>query len=392
MLANKMKPLGLHVTSDFPGPYSPAAVTVAVRDCIAGVSDVMDSVILIPRRTKRPLRSAKITKIHNELHVNLFDPVATMLPNLWRRPDWITVVEENLLSSFKPDFVHSHKLTYEARIGDMLATYYKVPHIITIRGSSDTHNNNHWPWTARVYKSILMRSRLNLWLSVWAKPFLKRATGYESSEKDIDFPNAVPLDSLFTHSNREQSKRNALVCICRLDDYEQKGIVALLRGFASARSIIEDLTLDLIGPCGEKAQKVLEAAIAHYGLSQSVKLLGPIARHEVIKSLGSYAALIMLSKNESFGLVYAEALLSGISIVYLCGSGVDGYGFAKEYGVACKDLSTSSIHAALIELSLNKRRLNNKIAIARSSGYLDHLTSAGQAKLYLNVISEVLEC
>ncbi len=389
---NNVKPVGLHITSDFPGPYSPTSVTVAIRDCITGVSDIMDSVILIPRRTRRPLRRIRVMKMDNELHVNVFDPIATMMPNFWRRLDWKTVLEANLLSSIKPDFVHSHKLTYEARIGDMLATYYNVPHIITIRGSSDTHNRNHWPWTAGIYKSILTRSRINLWLSVWAKSFLYNTTGYESSEKDINFPNAVPLTSFSMFSGRKRSKTNALVCICRLDDYEQKGVIALLRGFASARSVIEDLTLDLIGPCGEKARKVLEATIAQFDLSRSVKWHGSMARHEVIERLGNYDALIMLSKNESFGLVYAEALLAGIAIVYLCGSGVDGHGFAKEYGVACKDLSIPSIHAALIELSLRQPELCNKIAAARSSGELDLLTSAGQAKLYSEVISEALEC
>ncbi|MBX3630035.1 MAG: glycosyltransferase [Nitrosomonas sp.] len=387
---NKTKPLGLHITSDFPGPYSPMSVTVAIRDLVVGVSEVFNSAILVPRRTRKPIRT-KIMKIRNELHIGLFDPVAALITNSWQRLDWINLVETNLLSSVRPDFVHSHKLTYEARIGDLLAKHYDIPHIITVRGSSDTHYRNHWPWNAHIYRNILTRSHTNLWLSVWAKPFINKRTGYRPSKKDIDFANAVPVHSLYTTSSRKL-KRNALVCICRLDDYEQKGIVALLRGFASARSVIPDLTLDLIGPCGYPARKILDTLISECDLNNSVTWHGPMTRREVIERMSGYAAMILLSKNESFGLVYAEAVLSGIPIVYLRGSGVDGYDFANRYGIACENLSVSSIQTALIELSTRQTALRDTIIADRSSGSIDHLTSDGQAKLYSSVISSALKC
>ncbi|SDH98310.1 glycosyltransferase family 4 protein [Nitrosomonas sp. Nm132] len=387
MKNNKL--LGLHIVTDFPGPYAPPWTTLAIHDCITAVSDVINSVVLVPRRTRSPSRTQIIAK-QNELHIQLFDPVATMLPDFWQRLDWINLVKANLLGQVKPNFVHSHKLSYEARIGDLLASYFNVPHIITIRGSSDTHHRHHWPWTRMLYRNILTRSRLNLWLSVWARSIITNKTGYHPTAKDIEFPNAVPLGALYAQQVESNPKRNSLVCICRLDLYKQKGIVALLRGLASACSKITDLTLDLIGPCGEQAQKILQDSINNLGLSKNVRLLGPMARHEVIGKLGNYAAMIMLSRNETFELVYAEALLSGVPIVYLRGSGVDGYEFAKEYGIACKDLSTTSIYAALIEMSLRQPDLHNQISAALSSGKLDFLTSPGQAKLYSKIISQAV--
>ncbi|HNO75012.1 MAG TPA: glycosyltransferase [Nitrosomonas mobilis] len=384
------KPFGLHVATDFPGPYAPPWTTTAIRDCITAASDVMDSAMLVPRRTRKPTRT-KITANQNELHIQLFDPIATMLPGFWQRLDWIDLVKAKLLNSATPDFVHSHKLSYEARIGDMLASYFGIPHIISIRGSSDTHYRHHWPWTKEVYRDILTRSRYNLWLSVWAKTLIASRTGYKPTGKDIEFPNAVPSTTLYAQQIKKNPTKNSLVCVCRLDLYKQKGILALLRGLASVHAKIPDMTLDLIGPCGEQAQKILQSTIIQLGLKQNVKWLGPIPRHEVIDRLGNYTAMIMLSKNETFGLVYAEALLSGIPIVYLCGSGVDGYEFANEFGVACKDLSTDSIQSALTELSLRQSDLRNQIAIALSSKRLEFLTSSGQAKAYTKIISEVIE-
>ncbi len=385
------KPLGLHVTTDFPGQYAPPWTTTAVRDCITAVSNVMDSAVLVPRRTRNPSRTI-ITVKQNELHIQLFDPVATMLPCFWQRLDWIDLIKTNLLDSVTPDFVHSHKLSYEARIGDMLARYFGVPHIITIRGSSDAHYRHHWPWTRKVYRDILTRSRYNLWLSVWARNLIASKTGYIPTDKDIEFPNAVPSSALYVQQTKKNPTKNSLVCICRLDDYEQKGIVALLRGLASARSIIPELTLDFIGQCGESARKILDASISEYGLDQSVTLLGRMTRKEVIERMSGYAAMILLSKNESFGLVYAEAVLSDIPFIYLRGSGVDGYEFAKEYGIASEDLSVPSIQAALIELSGRQTELRGKIMTERSSGKLNHLTSNGQARLYSDVITSALKC
>lgn len=384
----KNKPLGLHIATDFPGPYSPSSVTVAIRDFVSGTSDIFDSAILIPRRIRKPSQTEYV-RIENKLHVRLFDPIATMLPGVWQHFDWVNLIETNLLNSVKPNFVHSHKLTYEARIGDILAKHYNIPHIITIRGSSDTHTRNHWPWTAHTYKNILIRSHTNLWLSMWAKSFIHKKTGYESSEKDICFANAVPATIPNTTDTRKL-KRNSFVCICRLNDYRQKGILELLRGVASARLIIPDLTLDLIGPCNDSVRRILDAVISKYSLSKNVSLLGPMARNEIIEKMSSYAAMVLLSKNESFGLVYAEALLSGIPIIYLRESGVDGYDFAEEYGIACDDLSVASVQTALVEMSTRQNELREKIRVAHSYGKLDCLMSNGQAKLYSGIVTYML--
>lgn len=73
--------------------------------------------------------------------------------------------------------------------------------------------------------------------------------------------------------------------------------------------------------------------------NDQIEILGEINdKHQLKKYLRNSDLFVMLSKYESFGLVYIEAMTQGLPILYTKGQGVDGYfaegsiGYSVEYG------------------------------------------------------------
>jgi len=378
----------LHIASDYPGPFSPQHVTVAVRDSVRSLEPEVESFILVPRR-HRKLSKSRINRIGNELHVSVFDPIPHFIGGK-DRLEWLKLTEKNLLPR-RPSLVHSHKLSYEALIGDMLAQSWNVPHIVTIRGSSDTHWRNNLPFTKSIYRDILERSTNNLWLSMWAQRYISEKNGYILKEKDLPFPTGVPFKKSNSETLVERPNERRLICVARLDDYKQKGLLELIEGFSLALKTEPELQLDIIGPATAVTRQTLANAISSAKLENQISVKEPLPRIEVIRAMASCTAFILLPTKETFGLVFIEALLSGVPIVFLKDSGVDGYDFANRYGVRASSRAPHDVSQAILEVSRKASDLRIKLQADILQGKLGFFEPTGMKARYLKIINSAID-
>ncbi|QRP64504.1 glycosyltransferase [Rhodanobacter sp. FDAARGOS 1247] len=225
---------------------------------------------------------------------------------------------------------------------------------------------------------------------MWAQSPITTRTGYRVREKDIPFPNAIPHEMWKRVKSDGVGQTGALVCVCRLDDYKQKGILELLDGLALAIRSNGQLTLDLIGPACAVVESRIRIFIEERGLKGRVRLLGSVPRNDICAILTRYEGLVMISTSESFGLVFAEAILAGIPVIYLAGSGIDGHAFAKFSGIRCLGRDRGSVADAIGKFFDRKEELRANLAEARENGGLDSLTSKGQSRNYISIINNLV--
>ena len=76
-------------------------------------------------------------------------------------------------------------------------------------------------------------------------------------------------------------------------------------------------------------------------MSKKVKFLGQIPHTQVIKAMQESDIFILPSKNETFGMVYLEAMASGCITVCAKGDGVDGIIKDGINGFLCEDVTTT---------------------------------------------------
>jgi glycosyltransferase involved in cell wall biosynthesis len=171
------------------------------------------------------------------------------------------------------------------------------------------------------------------------------------AENTITLPNG--LDKFWIRnvfSDRRENKK--FLFVGRLDN--NKNILNLVELF----KMRIDLELTVVGD-GPLFGKVFSATQG----SANMKVLGRISnKEELMKLYRESTSVIVLSRTESFGLVYLEALSQGCNIIYTKGQGFDGWlgdglgqkGFESDISLVEGELDRMSIWQSIDINTLSK--------------------------------------
>ena len=131
-------------------------------------------------------------------------------------------------------------------------------------------------------------------------------------------PNAIAVGRLHLVDPAERRTDELLYLGGRRDT---KGIRVLLEAFALARSTRPALTLRLVGtaPGGDEAWLALASSL---GIADAVTFEGPTDRAGVMAALARASLFVHPSPAETFGVVAAEALATGLPVVAADSGGV----------------------------------------------------------------------
>ena len=147
--------------------------------------------------------------------------------------------------------------------------------------------------------------------------------------------------------------------------------------------IFESFNLTYVGEGIEYAS--LKRYVTSYNLEKSVSFLFKKSRLEISNIMKNHQCFIMISSNESFGLVYIEAMAAGCITVASRNEGMDGIIVDGVNGFLCE----SNNENELIEIlrRINTLSLHDKIKISQNAvltakAYTDHKAS----KEYINNI------
>ena len=150
-----------------------------------------------------------------------------------------------------------------------------------------------------------------------------------------------------------------------------------LDGLASAALIaaqrLPDFQIDVFGGGSPvdifAAQGMIEAA----GAGRHIRLCGPLERDGFRERLHKYAALVLPTRRESYGLVHVEALFAGLPVLWSQDRGVDGLFAANGVGYRCDPDNVSDIARGLGYLHAEEAVLKASIAHQQAQGCFDHL-------------------
>ena len=134
-------------------------------------------------------------------------------------------------------------------------------------------------------------------------------------------PNPVDVDA-FTAAPLSQRDSNELVCAGARK--ASKGIERLLRAFALVQADRPSLHLRLIGPPGEPEDETTwQTLTARLGLKDAVSIEPVMAREPLAAVMSRAWIFVHPSSLETFGVVAAEALASGLPVAASPSGGLD---------------------------------------------------------------------
>lgn len=151
---------------------------------------------------------------------------------------------------------------------------------------------------------------------------------------------------------------------------------------------IKDWTLTIVGEGPQK--KPLKKLTEKLNLKDKIIFTGNLYHQEVLDKLKSCDIFILPSKNETFGLVYLEAIASGCLVVGVENEGISGILKDNENGFLAGSSSTTSVKEKINELLLMDKASLSKI-IDKMYEDIQVYTKENMAKAYLDEIITVAQ-
>ncbi|MEL7027615.1 MAG: glycosyltransferase, partial [Pseudomonadota bacterium] len=222
-------------------------------------------------------------------------------------------------------------------------------------------------------------------VSAWFRPIFARAIR-AADEKQVLLPNFIRLDCLRETKARPSS---TFLSIMRLEVASKKGIDRLLPAFQRLRQAHPEARLDIVGR-GEPGEiRRLESLVARYALTDAVHIKGHVEHETLLSEVPNYVAMALPSHNETFGMAYVEAVLSGIPILYSRCTGIDGYFDDVSVGVGVNPRSVDEIAGGLMDLYRNRDEWTARVRAAVPSVW--HRFEAGPyVRAYQNDLNDAI--
>lgn len=344
------RPLILHLSADYPNPHR-GRTTTAVQRLLQRVPEA-DHVVISLLRTSHPGKTAFIDCGTSDgirlIAYRYFSPPMGLLLAPFMRAVARKVLGFLQEEGLKPSAIHAHKFAFEGIAGLWLAEKLgpDIPLLVSVRGEAERKVLLYKRNYRGLMRRIAARADRIYHVSAWFRRTF-HAHIPRQQDKERLLPNIVDNSSTAVCA---VPPVNRFVCVLNLEIRKRKGLTELLQGFAEFRKDHPEIGLDLIGPGSTATLKAVNEEISDLGLQDCVSSLGPMQADQLFETLPRYLGMALVSHNETFGMVYLEALFAGIPIMYGKETGIDGYLSDIHVGVGVKPGDIKGIAAAFKDL------------------------------------------
>ena len=355
MSDSNRRPLILHISSDYPDPFRPPT-TDAVRRLVDRMTDHPQIVVSL-QRLNDPRREYwhDLGSVDGRRHIacGYFAPpwgigMLACQALLARRIRAFLSAE-----GLAPSVVHAHRFTFEGIGAWLVARRTRAALFFSVRGEVESKVFSAKPTYRPLFRRMARDAARVYFVSAWFRERFCRHTGLDPARTHL-LPNIVMNARAVIEPVLPERR---IACVMTLRAIDRKGLPELLAAFARAGSALDGITLEIIGDGPEEAFARARMLIDSNELTSRVALRGPMQHEALLGHLGGALGMALPSHNETFGMVYPEALFAGTPILYGAGTGIDGYLDGLDVGVAVVPGDVDSIAGGLVALVGDNARL-----------------------------------
>ena len=214
--------------------------------------------------------------------------------------------------------IHAHTLFSDGGVAFLLKMLLGIPYIIAVRNTDFRSYLRYKPWLFFLAQWILKDAERIICISPQLEKQLFRRFGNKFNGKVSVIPNGLE-ESFFTGNYFNKNVPQNVIKLLFIGRFSRDKNIHRIIDFISDR---KEFVLTIVGGGGDANDEVLKQIneaerVIYLGFENSKDKLISIYRANDI--------FIMPSINETFGLVYVEAMSQGLPIVYTRGTGIDGY-------------------------------------------------------------------
>lgn len=249
------------------------------------------------------------------------------------------------------DIIHAATLFSDGALAYKLHCCYGTPYVVAVRKTDVYRFLRLGPHTWPIGRKILLGAERIVFISKALQDAFVRHPMITSllpkiQDKLVLQPNGIE-DYWIDNSSKENDgdRGHGLVYVGKFD--ANKNVLRLMDAVVNLRRRIPDVHLDLVGG-GDSQHDVVLAKIESY--PELFTYHGPIFDRPSLREIyARNAVFCMPSINETFGLVYVEALSQGLPVLCAQSQGIDGL-FMDRVGEFVDPLSVDSIESGLFAL------------------------------------------
>lgn len=261
---------------------------------------------------------------------------------------------ESKVDLTKVRFIHAHTWYSDGGVAYLLSKKYNIPYIVTIR-NSDLNVFQKYLIHERLFGRKILENAKNVILI--AASYKKRVLDLKSLEKIKSslqkklqiIPNGV--DPFWLNNFLEKKSKNPIDIfnLLYIGKFNRgKNVLALQKAISEINKKEKRVHLHLIGGGGNVHTEVLKQVNLY---KEIMTYHGKIFDLSKLKEHFENADIFaMPSKHETFGLVYVEAMLQGLPILYTAKEGIDGLYQEKIGEKVSKQAGASEIKQAILKL------------------------------------------
>ncbi len=280
--------------------------------------------------------------------------------------------------SFKPDVIVSHWVNPSLEIMHRLKNYFDVP---TCFVAHDAGHDLLGIYKKETGEFIKETNLLGFRSESIRRSFIDRFHCRE--KKQFMCYSGIP-SKYVVDIDRNIGDRNTLLFVGTL--IERKYPVSLVTASSKVFSD-EGFRVTYIGTGNEDKLIVKEAT--RRGVENNVRLLGRVLRDEVVRQMDTHSIFVMISRAETFGLVYLEAMARGCITIASRGEGFDGIIQDGVNGFLCKAGDVDELVKILYRIK-EMPQAEIQAICTRAIETAHFLTDENVANNYLNHLQEIV--
>lgn len=291
--------------------------------------------------------------------------------------------DEIIQRGSKPDVVVCHAFNPGLYIGAKLKEKYNVPLVLTMH-KTDINNLSTIPNRRRKFEKLI-GSVDNIGFR--SKVLYERFQNLNiRNDEGFVIPSGIDEDLIIEEEYLVNKKKSDVVTIFTAAKMvKDKNIDVLIKAFSEVLKENPHIQLNIAGGGPEK--DTLEKLVDQLNIKSHVKFLGFISRNEVLAEMEKAHIFAMVSSNETFGLVYIEAMAKGCITIGSKGEGIDGVIKGLYNGCLCEPKNITSLKKILISV-ISMKHEEKSIIIDRTVETAKVYTQKKISESYLKIISD----